>query len=184
MASGSFFTVLRERPDKPTNRKELRQVLSSKNKMPEFPHFVRLSDYEYADTKKRVKLDVLFQAQFCSTLNMLRDYFQLSPYSEAKDSDTLELTHIQVHALWQATQYLLNAEYSKRTEQLLDNEFIDVLSPLSADYMAWRMGESSAYEDEIDAAALRRLADILRSIRTIATEVETDVKIRVLYKVW
>ena len=184
MASGSYFQVFRDRPDKPTNRKELRTLLSTKKKMPEFPRFVHLSDYEYADTKRRFKLDLLFQADFCSTLNILRDHVGLNPYTDDLDKASVELSYNQVHAMWQATQYLICGDYSKKTEALMDNGYIRVFSQLSADYMAWRAGDSDVCEDELDTGTLYRLSDVLRTIKTLMAEVEEPTRLRVLYTAW
>lgn len=184
MASGSYFQIFRDRPDRPTNRKELRTLLNTKKKMPEFPRFVRLSDYEYADTKQRFKLDLLFQANFCSTLNMLRDHFELNPYADNRDKASVELSYNQVHAMWQATQYLIYGDYSKKTEALMDNCYVRIFRQLSADYMTWRAGDAAVYEDEVDTDTLYRLSDVLRTIKTLLAEVEEPTRLRVLYTAW
>lgn len=184
MASGSYFQVFRDRPDKPTDRKELRATLNTKKKMPEFPHFVRLNDYEYADTKQRFKLDLLFQADFCSALNILRTHLELNPYADNEDEASVELSYNQVHAMWQATQYLIYDDYSKKTEALMDNRYVRVFSQLSADYMAWRAGDSDVYEDEVDTGTLHRLSDVLRTIKTMLAEAEAPTHLRVLYTAW
>lgn len=184
MASGSYFKVFRDRPDKPMNRKELRVLLNTKKKMPEFPRFVRLSDYEYADTKQRFKLDLLFQADFCSALNILRNHFELNPYADDRGKASVDLSYSQVHAMWQATQYLISGDYSKKTEALMDNCYVRVFSQLSAEYTAWRTGDSDVYEDEVDTDTLYRLSDVLRTIKTMLTEVEEPTHLRVLYTAW
>lgn len=185
MASGSFFVVLRERPDKQLTRKDINSKLGSIKKLSERPQLVHLDKYTYADTKKRIALDALAAFEFCSPLNTLaKEHFGLNPYSDVPGADRTELDYTSVHKIWQALQYILTEEYSKTTEDMLDNCYINVFSNMSSRYLAWKYRWNGGTDEDLEDSILYRLRDAVKCMLTLMQEADTAEKIRVLYIAW
>lgn len=188
MASGSFFVVLRERPDKELTDEEITRDETGavrEERLQNSPQLLCMNKHTYADTAKNIALDVLAVFGFCSPLNTLaKDYFGLNPYSGVTGADRVELKYADVHKIWQALQYITAGEYSKTMEDILDNPYIDVFSDMSSSYISYKYQCEDRIADDLETDTLLLLRDVSKCMLTLMREAEDCENIRVLYVAW
>lgn len=152
MASGSFFTIYRKRKDKSVLAKVALDAIKNQyylsNKRSSFngnktddelkSNVPILMDASFkAELTKRDDLpsyifydndgyeyDKLLDFHFCSTFSCLKEYFRLDAYS-FKNSSTL-ISKDEAKKILQAIDYVLSNEYSKKFEDVLSNEYVEL----------------------------------------------------------
>lgn len=186
MSRGSTFVFLK-RTDKPISEEEivakypedcLRKEPITINDLHRYTYFDK--GY-YSDKETHTLLSILFDVTFNSTFTCLKDEFNLNPYSHCHDK--IVFTETQVRAMLQAIKYLFNADYSRKTEELLDNAYIQIFSEMHTPYMMWKNPE---WEDDcMDDGMwhLRRLKRLLEAYLCMCEEDDENEYI-LLYYAW
>lgn len=80
-------------------------------------------EHLYVDNDGQLYLKIC-EYHFCSEFQCLKDYWYLS-YNN--DNNTHWINNLEIYKLHNAANYLLNGEYSKKNEKLMNNEFIQIL---------------------------------------------------------
>jgi hypothetical protein len=189
MSRGSTFVILRK--DKPTAKVTENQVMEQYNswynaageqlKFETLPELSYYNCYSYVDKKSLELLTKLVESDFNSSFTSLIEYYNLSYYQTDSRSDRVVINVSTARSMVQAIKYLLYEDYSKRTEALLDNEWIDVFGEDCIPYREWK--DEMDYEDEDDSQwCLKRLRQILETYLFISSE--SDDEITLLYYAW
>ena len=75
--------------------------------------------------EKGFRYDKLLEFHFCSSFTCLKDKFNLDSYILSKSS--IFINKDEAAKILQAIEYILGNEYSKRLEDILSNEYINIL---------------------------------------------------------
>lgn len=189
MSRGSTFVILRRNTPKETVTEE--QVMKNYPNwcdwsgtplsFNDLPSIAYLDKYSYVDTNTMEVLTVLAEASFTSSFTALIEHYNLSYYNEQGRKDRVVITSDTARDMIRAVKYLQYEDYSKRTESLLDNPWIEVFSDGYTPYMEWKDGVD--YEDDEDTQwYLKRLRQVLEAFLFIRDE--TDDQTLLLYYTW
>lgn len=189
MSRGSTFVILRK--DNPSVKVTENQVMEQYKgwcnavgeqlKFETLPEISYYNCYSYVDKKSMELLTKLVEVDFNSSFTSLIEYCNLSYYQTDGRSDRVVINASTARIMVQAIKYLLYEDYSKRTEALLDNEWIAVFGEDCIPYREWKDGRD--YEDEDDSQwYLKRLRQVLETYLCINSE--SDEEIILLYYAW
>lgn len=78
--------------------------------------------YYSKDGTKHVRL---LDFHFCSTFTALKEHFNLDPYRVNQQS--IFISKADAKNILQAIEYILDGEYDKKFEKILNNEYVDIL---------------------------------------------------------
>lgn len=140
MSRGSTFVFLKK-TDIPVTDEDivknypvdcLRKDLMSIDELHRYTYF---DNIYYADKEKHILLYKMFDVTFCSTFTCLKEEFNLNAYSTSHDKIVFNL--VQVRAMLQAIKYLYYEDYSSKTEEMLDNDYIRIFSEMHTPYMMY-----------------------------------------------
>lgn len=148
----------------------------------DLPSIACMSNYSYVDINTMETLTVLAEATFTSSFTALIEYYNLSYYAESGGKDRVTITEDTARDMLRAVKYLQYEDYSKRTESLLDNPWIEVFSGGYIPYMEWRDGVD--YGDDYGDTQwyLKRLRQVLEAFLFISNESEDQIIL--LYYAW
>ena len=189
MSRGSTFVILRKDkyPHKVTEEqvmevyKDWCDCLGNPLGFKDVPDIAYYHPYAYVDKASLELLSVLTEASFTSSFKSLIEHYNLSYYTESGKNDRVVISSETARSMLQAIKYLIYADYSKRTEALLDNKWIDVFSEHSITYFEWKYGTDCSDDDESEWY-LKRLRQVLETYLFINEE--SDDEITLLYYAW
>lgn len=189
MSRGSTFAILRKDrfPIKVTKDQVMEQhkgwcnAAGEQLKFEALPEISYYNCYSYVDKKSMELLSKLVEADFNSSFTSLIDYYNLSYYKTDSRSDRVVITKSTARNMVQAIKYLLYEDYSKRTEALLDNEWVTVFGEDCLPYREWKDEMEYAGEDD-SQWYLNRLRQVLETYLFISSE--SDEEIILLYFAW
>lgn len=193
MSRGSFFILLRENNN--INDDELLLFKQSYlNKINEhsyekytldnfnFKQFIRLDDYIYIDTINKIKYIELFNLHFISTFSYLKEYWNMSEFNN--NPQKVITTNI-AKLLVQAIDYILSENYNKQFENILNNQYVNVLASDYPPYYRfihnenYYNNEDEFWENETNSH-LTRMKIILNTF----LEIKDDYKLKLIYEVY
>lgn len=189
MSRGSTFVILRKdkNPKKVTESQVMsdyedwRDISGSPLGFSDLPTIAYYETNTYVHKPSLELLTVLVEATFTSSFTSLIEYYNLSYYAEAGKKDRVVISPETARSMLQALRYLLDHYYSERTEAILDNEWIEVLSTHCNKYLRWKFGKD--YSDDEDSVwYLKRLKQVLETFLFISSE--SDEEITLLYYAW
>lgn len=96
------------------------------------PEFVYLDEYHWYNTKTKEVWVNVYDEYFTSSFRQLYEYFGCGYDGERSQ---YFLTKEDAQEILTAAKYLLNGNYDRKIEAMLDTRFIDVLSDLSYNYL-------------------------------------------------
>lgn len=189
MSRGSTFVILRRNfPEVKITEEQVMKhcegwcdCLGKPLSFEDLPSIVCVDNYSYVDTNTMEVLTELAEATFTSSFTALIDHYNLSYYMEDGRKDRTTITADTARDMLRAVKYLQYEDYSKRTESLLDNPWIEVFSEGCTPYMEWRDGVDYG-EDEDTQWYLKRLRQVLEAFLFISNESEDQIIL--LYYAW
>lgn len=172
MASGTIFTILRNKSDNNVfiSDEVILEKVNSFGKehnfnfkeiisVNELHRYHALDESTFIDIKEHKFVESIFSANFCSSFTAFAEYFNLNAYSLKYDQEIITLN--MAKEILQALKYLLNEQYSKSFENILNNPYVKIFSDYSYAYYKWKNPETEAIEDEFEKYYLIDLHDIL-----------------------
>lgn len=188
MSRGSTFVILRRNSDsvKVTKNQVMEKYtdwhdcLGSPLGFDDIPDIAYYDKCTYVDKNTMELLTTLTECDFTSSFTSLIEYYYLSYYTESGRKDRVVITAETARNMLQAVKYLMYEDYSKRLEEILNNEWIEVFSELSPDYLKWK--HNGDYEDEYSMGYLKRLKQVLETFLFIHSESDDDILL--LYFAW
>lgn len=190
MSRGSTFVILRKErnPNKITEeqfgeycKNWYTDWKGNPSDIKDIPELICYNDTSYVNKNSLELLTKLVEATFTSDFAVLIDYYNLSYYADAGRKDRVILSPETARNMLQAVKYLLSEEYSKSTEELLDNKWIEVFSTDWSPYLEWKHKEEFS-EDEWAQYRMKRLKQIFETYLFINSE--SDEEIILLYYAW
>lgn len=193
MSRGSFFILLRE--NNTINDNELLLFKQSYlNKINEnsyekytldnfnFNQFICLDDYIYIDTINKIKYTELFNLHFISTFSYLKEYWNMSEFNN--NPQKVINTNI-AKLLLQAIDYILSENYNKQFENILNNQYVNVLASDYPPYYKFVHNENS-YNNEDEFWENETISHLTRMKIIINTflEIKDDYKLKLIYEVY
>lgn len=172
MASGTIFTILRNKSDNNIfiSDEVILEKVNSFGKehnfnfkeitsVNELHRYHALGESTFIDIKEHKFVESIFSTNFCSSFTAFAEYFNLNAYSLKYDQEIITLN--MAKEMLQALKYLLNEQYSKSFENVLNNPYIKIFSDYSYAYYKWKNPETEAIEAEFEKYYLTDLHDIL-----------------------
>ena len=190
MSRGSTFVILRRNSDsvKVTEEqvmekyKDWYDCLGKSLVFDDIPDIAYYDKRTYVDKNTMELLTILTECNFTSSFTTLIEHYYLSYYNTSERKDRIVITAETARNMLQAVKYLMYEDYSKRLEELLNNEWIEVFSELCPDYLKWKHNEE--YEDEDSMWYVNRLKQVLETFLFIRSEADHDDDILLLYFAW
>jgi hypothetical protein len=190
MSRGSTFVILRRNSGsvKVTKEqvmekyKDWYDCLGKSLVFDDLPDITYYDKRTYVDKNTMELLTELVQADFTSSFTSLIEHYYLSYYNESGRKDRVVISAETARNMLQAVKYLMYEDYSKRLEELINSEWIEVFSELCPDYLKWKHNED--YEDEDSIWYLKRLKQVLETFLFIHSESDHDDGILLLYFAW
>jgi hypothetical protein len=149
--------------------------------------FIRVEEesHEFISTNNKCKYLEIMLTHFNSSLVVLKNFYNLNPYNEHSQI-TIDL--VTAKTIKQAIKYLLSRNYSCEFEEILDNEFISVLSELIPIYKCIKLKQKNLLDEESESEEgfniLKRMLNILSTYISICEENYYDDEYILIYNVY
>ena len=149
MSSGSYFTIYRKCKSIVAPASKLEAIVAEYKKSSESSLFSSKTENNEADLpllmhenfkagcvyddendnhnyydKSGVLHEKLLEFHFCSTFTCLKEHFKLNPYKFSESS--CFISKDEARKMLQAAEYVLSNEYSKKFEDILSNEYVEM----------------------------------------------------------
>jgi hypothetical protein len=109
-----------------------------------------IDEWTYIDLETGCKVTRLISQDFISTFMVLRDKWNLNPYSHKPNEYIHIIDKGDAHAILCACSYLLNQKYDKSIERCFDNVYIGLIGENYPPYYLKKMPRDSEYQKEIE----------------------------------